>query len=191
MRIGEYQNIAVITISQGNYVNHWIYRADAINPEKENGWDSLPLYLSALKQTILNPECHKRSNGEDYHLYYIPMGDEIEIEKAKTIALQRFSEWKQPWDTFPDYVIRFIFRKKHNYPSEMQIFRKDCLTCTQYENSDYFKYYQQSVSQPLDYQKKTGELTVCWHGNILRQIGKEVASQVENFWKHVKNAIWL
>ncbi|MDE6005921.1 MAG: hypothetical protein K2G88_11150 [Oscillospiraceae bacterium] len=192
MRIGEYQNIVVITISQGNYVNHWVYRADKIDPEKKHGWDSLPLYLSVLKQTILNPECHKKNNGEDYHLYYIPMGDDVNIEKAKKIALQRFSEWRQPWETLPDYVIKFVFHKKNNYPSETQIFRKDCLAYLQYDKSDYFKYYQQSVYQPLDYQKKTGELIVCWHGNILKQIVQEVFPKVKDFWKkHFKNAIFL
>ena len=190
MQIGNYQNIAVITISHGNYVNHWVYQADKINPEKTHGWDSIALYLSVLKQTILNPESHKRTNGEDYHLYYIPMGDEINIEKAKEIALQKFSKWEQPWKTFPDYVIKFIFRKKNNYPSEAQIFRKDGLKYMQYTESDYFIYYQQSVAEPLQYQKKTNELLVCWHGNSVRQIVQEVFPQVENFWKRFRTAIW-
>ena len=193
MRIGDYQNIAVITISHGNYVNHWIYQADKINPEKAHGWDSVALYLSVLKQTILNPESHKRTNGEDHHLYYIPMGDDMDIEKAKKIALQKHSQWHQSWNSLPDYVIRFLFRKKNHYPSETQIFRKDYLRYMpydEYEKSDYFRYYQQSITEPFQYQKKTGELIVCWHGSSLEQIVQEVFPRVRKFWKRFRIAVW-
>lgn len=190
MRIGDYQNIAVITISHGKYVNHWIYQADEINPAKTHGWDSIALYLSVLRQTILNPESHKRTNGEDCHLYYIPLGDETNIETAKKIAMEKHAQWRQPWDSLPDYVIRFLFRKKNNYPSEAQIFRKDYLRYMQYDESDYFTYYQQSVDKPLQYQKKTGELIVCWHGNSLEQIIQEVFPRVERFWKRFRTAVW-
>lgn len=190
MQIGDYQNIAVITISHGNYVNHWIYQADKINPEKTHGWDSIALYLSVLRQTILNPESHRRNNGEDYHLYYIPLGDDINIEKAKKIAFQKHAQWRQPWDSFPDYVIRFLFRKKNHYPSEAQIFRKDYLRYMQHEESDYFNYYQQSVAEPLQYQKETGELIVCWHGSSVEQIVQEVFPRVVKFWKRFRTAVW-
>ncbi|MDE5768260.1 MAG: hypothetical protein K2H82_02630 [Oscillospiraceae bacterium] len=190
MQIGYYQNIAVITISHGNYVNHWVYQADKINPEKKHGWDSIALYLSVLQQTILYPESHKRTNGEDYHLYYIPLGDEINIEKAKKIALQKHSQWHQPWNSFPNYVIRFLFRKKNHYPSEAQIFRKDYLQYMQYEKSDYFIYYQQSVAEPLQYQKETGELIVCWHGSSRDKIVQEVLPRVAEFWKRFRTAVW-
>ncbi|MDE6729343.1 MAG: hypothetical protein K2J71_01015 [Oscillospiraceae bacterium] len=190
MQISDYQNIAVITISHGNYVSHWIYQADKINPEKKHGWNSIALYLSVLQQTILYPETHKRTNGEDYHLYYIPLGNEMNIEKAKKMALQKHSQWRQPWKSFPNYVIRFLFRKKNHYPSEAQIFRKDYLQYMQYENSEYFIYYQQSVAEPLQYQKETEELIVCWHGSSRDTITQEVLPRVAEFWKRFRTAVW-
>lgn len=185
MNIEQYQNIVVINITHCKYTNYWVYRADAVNPEKTHGWDSLPVYLSALKQTISCPEVHKQGNGEDQHLYYIPMGNTVDIEKAKKIALNKFSSWKLPFSAMPEYVIRFLFRKKQNTPSKIEIFRKN----DERAKNAFIKAYQHSVSSP--YHQKENQLVIYWHGNTIRQIMEEVSALVLDCWKTPKLSNWL
>ena len=44
MKMEQYQNIVVINITNGKYTNYWVYRADAVSPDKQYGFDSLPVY---------------------------------------------------------------------------------------------------------------------------------------------------
>ncbi len=187
MEMKQYQNIVVINITHGKYTNYWVYRADAVNPDRGYGWDSLPVYLSALKQTILEPEIHKRGNGEDQHLYYIPMGETVDLQKAKKIALDKFSRWKQSWSSLPEYVIRFVFQKKQTAPAKVQLFRKS----TDYTlKSAYLKAYHRSVFRPYD-QKDNQQLVIYWHGTSPRQIQEEVAALAAEHWKNSTILNWL
>lgn len=184
MKIEQYQNIVVINITNGKYTNCWIYRADAVNPDKTHGWDSLPVYLSALKQAAVNPEVHKRSNGEDKHLYYIPMGDTIDLEKAKKIAFSKFSRWKQPWETMPEYVIRFLFKRKQTAPVKIQLFKKDR------NDPAYTEAYHQSVFHPC-HQKGAQQLIIYWHGSTVRQITEEVMALTAERWRNARLSSWF
>ena len=185
MKLEQYQNIVVINITHGKYTNSWVYRADAVNPQKTHGWDSLPVYLSALKQTLTCPEVHKQGNGEDQHLYYIPMGSSVNIEKAKKIALSKLLAWKMPWSAMPDYVIRFLYKKKQNAPFKIEVFRKN----DEKVKTAYLKAYQRSVSRP--YQQKEHQLVIYWHGNTIRQITQEVSALVLERGKNPKLSNWL
>lgn len=187
MQMEQYQNIVVINITHGKYTNYWVYRADAVNPDKSHGWDSLPVYLSALRQTITSPEVHKRGNGEDQHLYYIPMGNTIDLDKAKKIAFTKFSRWKLPWSAMPDYVVRFLFRKKQTTPAEIELFRKNSLDSAK---SAYLKAYHRSVFRPY-HQKKNQTVVVYWHGNSIPQITEEVHALLFERWRNAKLSSWL
>lgn len=183
MQMEQYQNIVVINITHGKYTNYWIYRADAVNPEKVHGWDSLPVYLSALRQAITNPEVHKRGNGEDQHLYYIPMGNKVDLDKAKKTALSKFSSWKFPWSAMPEYVVRFLFRKKQTAPAEIELFRK---SNTDIAKSAYLKAYHRSVCRPYYQKKNQSVVVVYWHGNSIQQITEEVNALVFERWRNTR-----
>ncbi|MBR1555825.1 MAG: hypothetical protein IJ644_10625 [Oscillospiraceae bacterium] len=187
MKMEQYQNIVVINITNGKYTNYWVYRADAVNPEKQYGADSLPIYLSALRQAITNPEVHKRGNGEDQHLYYIPMGSHVDLQKAKKIAFSKFYKWKQSWESMPAYVVKFVFRKKQDSPEKVELFRKK----TDYDaKSAYLKAYHHSVFRPA-YQVGNHQFIVYWHGNSIQQINEEVNALVFDRWKNPKLSNWL
>ncbi|MBR1528940.1 MAG: hypothetical protein IJ642_06530 [Oscillospiraceae bacterium] len=187
MQMDQYQNIVVINITHGKYTNYWVYRADTVNPEKEHGYDSLPVYLSALRQAITQPEVHKRGNGEDQHLYYIPMGNVVDLEKAKKIAFSKFAVWKQPWETMPEYVAKFIFRKKQNVPARVEIFRKK----SEYNaKSAYLKAYHRSVFRPY-HPKGNQHVIIYWHGSSVRQITEEITALVYERWLNPSLSSWL
>ncbi len=182
MQMEQYQNIVVISIINGKYTKAWVYRADAVNPDKEHGWDSLPVYLSALRQAAVSPEVHKRGNGEDQHLYYIPTGKNADIEKAKSIAFARFASWKQPESTMPDYVCKFVFKKKQDAPVKAEIFRKDSQNDAK---AAYLKAYRRSVLKPF-HTIGSQQYVIYWHGNDIRQITEEVNAFVFDRWKNTR-----
>lgn len=187
MQMEQYQNIVVINITHGKYTNSWVYRADTVNPDKTHGYDSLPVYLSALRQAIAQPEVHKRGNGEDEHLYYIPMGNAVDLEKAKKIAFSKFSVWKQSWESMPEYVAKFIFRKKQHTPARVEVFRKK----SEYpEKSAYLKAYHRSVFRPYHPQKNQ-HVIIYWHGNNIRQITEEINALIYERWLNPKLSSWL